>query len=61
MKSQVSCGPARGLPAPTRSKNVTTAHPGDPMNLPPIRSPRNASNWIALLSTLAVALLVLGA
>lgn len=31
------------------------------MNLPPIRPPRNTSNWIALLSTLAVALLVLGA
>jgi hypothetical protein len=31
------------------------------MNLPPIRPPRNASNWIALLSTVAVALLVLGA
>jgi hypothetical protein len=30
------------------------------MNLPPLRRPRNASNWIALLSTLAVALLVLG-
>ena len=29
------------------------------MNLPPI--PRNASGWIALLWTLAVALLVLGA
>lgn len=28
------------------------------MNLPPI--PRNTSHWIALLSTLAVALLVLG-
>jgi len=31
------------------------------MHLPPFRHPRNASNWIALLSTLAVALLVLGA
>jgi hypothetical protein len=31
------------------------------MNLPSLRSPRNVSNWIALLSTLAVALLVLGA
>ena len=29
------------------------------MNLPPI--PRNTSSWIALVSTLAVALLVLGA
>jgi len=29
------------------------------MNVP--RLPRNTSNWIALLSTLAVALLVLGA
>jgi hypothetical protein len=29
------------------------------MNLPPIRPPRSASNWIALASTLAVALLVL--
>jgi hypothetical protein len=31
------------------------------MNLPPLRGARNVSNWIALLSTLAVALLVLGA
>jgi hypothetical protein len=31
------------------------------MNLPSIRPPRNVSSWIALLSTLAVALLVLGA
>jgi len=31
------------------------------MNLGRIHPPRNASNWIALLSTLALALLVLGA
>jgi len=31
------------------------------VKLPSIRPPRNASRWLALLSTLAVALLVLGA
>jgi hypothetical protein len=31
------------------------------VKLPSIRPPRNASSWLALLSTLAVALLVLGA
>jgi len=40
---------------------VSTAHLETTVNLPTIRPPRNAVHWIALLSTLAVALLVLGA
>ena len=50
---------ARGLPW-FHAANVKTAHAGDIMNLRSLRPPRNVSNWIALLSTLALTLLVLG-